>query len=158
MHDEQEKDITMDNQQVSSIGTKLIPIPEFELYFTDTTGTIFSFKRGGKEKILSPYLHYGKSKNPYMRVKIINKLWLLHRLIGSVNIGRQLNKDEVINHINGVTTDNRLTNLEVITQRENVNHAVSLVLYCSGDEWYEARKYKPNRETSTTIPRGSTLK
>lgn len=107
--------------------------------FTDINGNIFSFKKGNKERLLTPYKHFGRSKNPYMRVKIGNKLWLQHRFVSSVLIGRKLNENEVVNHKDGNTLNNSLENLEVVSQQENVKHAVENKLYCSGYAWYKAR-------------------
>lgn len=127
----------MDNQQ-ESLENK-ISIPNLEKYFTDFEGNVYSKCKGGCLKKLTPHLHYGRSNNPYKRIKVNKKLWLVHRLIGSVLINRQLNTNEVVNHKNGITTDNRLENLEVITQRENVQHAIDNNLYCKGIDWHKAR-------------------
>lgn len=74
-----------------------------------------------------------------MRVKIDKKLQLLHRVLASIHVGRPLLKSEVVNHIDGNTVNNHLDNLEVVSQRENVQHATANNLYCSGDDWYKAR-------------------
>lgn len=130
----------MDNQQVRQTKLDLLQIPEMDNYFVDTNGNIYSNKRSKAFKMLTPYTHYGKSKNPYMRIKVNNKLYLQHRLIAAVHIGRQLRKDEVVNHIDGNTINNKLCNLEVVSQHENVQHAVQNNLYCSGSAWHKARE------------------
>lgn len=129
----------MGNQQVRQAKLDLLQVPDMEHYFVDFDGNIYSTHKQKIPKKLSAYKHYGKSKNPYMRVKMGSKLYLVHRIVVSVMLGRQLTKDEYVNHINGDTTDNRQSNLEVVTHSENVHHAVANKLYCSGEEWYKAR-------------------
>ena len=129
----------MGNQQVRQTKLDLLQIPEMDDYFVDIDGNIYSTKRYEVPRLLSPHKHYGKSKNAYMRVRVAKKLYLQHRLIASVHIGRQLTKNEVVNHKDGDTMNNRLCNLEVLTQSENVQHAVQNNLYCSGSAWHAAR-------------------
>lgn len=129
----------MDNQQVRQAKLDLLQVPEMENYFVDFDGNIYSTRRQKNPKKLSAYKHYGRSKNPYVRVRMGSKLYLVHRIVASVMLGRQLTKDEYVNHINGDTTDNKQSNLEVVSHSENVRHAVANKLYCSGEEWYRAR-------------------
>lgn len=42
-----------------------------------------------------------------------------HRLIMEAYLGRRLDKDEVVHHINGIRSDNRLENLQVMTRGEH---------------------------------------
>lgn len=129
----------MDNQQVRLTTQDLLQVPEMSNYFVDLIGNIYSIARTAIPKKLNPYEHLGRSKNPYMRVKLGNKLYMVHRIIASIHLGRQLLKHEVVNHVDGITTNNSLSNLEVVSQRENVLHAVANNLYCSGSDWYKAR-------------------
>ena len=131
----------MGNQQVRLTKQDLLQVPEMDNYFVDLEGNIYSTARNPTPKMLKPYKHFGRSKNPYMRVKLKDKLHMLHRIVASVHIGRQLRNDEVVNHIDGNTTHNSLSNLEVISQHENVQHAVANNLYCSGSDWYKARGF-----------------
>ena len=132
----------MDNQQESF---SLIPIPEYEGYFIDLIGNVYSVRRGNKLKRLKPREHYGKSKNPYMRIHINNQYILVHRLVASVMKGKPLTSEEYVNHKDGITTNNAISNLEIVTHKENIQHALILGLYPKGEEWHKAR------ESSTTI-------
>lgn len=129
----------MGNQQESLNKKDLIPIPGLDGYFASIEGDIFSIKRGVEPRKLSQYMHYGRSKNHYMRLKIASKLMLSHRVIASILVGRQLYAYEVVNHLNGDTADNKISNLDVVSQHENVSHAVQAKLYCHGSAWYKAR-------------------
>lgn len=47
-----------------------------------------------------------------------------HRLVATMFIG-DIPKDMVVNHKNGIKTDNRVENLEIVTNHENVTHGVN---------------------------------
>lgn len=46
----------------------------------------------------------------------------VHRVIGETFLG--LTPDKMINHINGIKTDNRLENLEICNRSENTKHSI----------------------------------
>lgn len=125
----------MGNQQESIF----LEYPRDTKYFIDSDGNVFSRKRG-KAKALTPHFHQGKGYKKYLRMRIGGKLELVHRIVASAKIGRTLTCEEQVNHLNGDTLDNRIGNLEVVTFAENVEHAVKNGLYCSGDDWYSARR------------------
>lgn len=124
----------MDNQQ----ERQLTKIPGFDGYYFCNEGHIYSDRRG-KLKRLKEHKHGGKTKKTYYRVKLWDKCYLVHRLIGAYLKGGPLLPDEHINHIDGDTENNRESNLEIVSHKGNVQHAVLNGLYCSGEAWYIAR-------------------
>ena len=80
--------------------------------------TITRAKAGHVMK-LSPirgYLDVGLSRDGKQKV------FRVHRLVVAAFIKR-IPEDLVVNHKNGIKTDNRLSNLEIVTVQENVLHA-----------------------------------
>ena len=97
-------------------------IPEFEgIYEVSNLGEVKSIKFN-KEKILK----LDKNTHGYNQIKLYlngNRKWyLVHRLVCSAFLNSNLlsNADLVVNHINGIRDDNRLENLEIISQIENI--------------------------------------
>lgn len=93
------------------------------LYQVSTLGRVKSlnYNRSGKERIMKPVL-YG---NGYYIVKLCKngkqKRFSVHRLVAEAFLYK-IPKGLVVNHLNQEKTDNRLENLEIVTQKENVNH------------------------------------
>lgn len=70
-------------------------------------------------------------KNGYFTITIGNKRRYLHRVIMEEHLGRPLEKNEHVHHINGNKRDNRLENLELIDGRTHRSlHAKSRGFGC----------------------------
>lgn len=69
----------------------------------------------------SGYLTVGLHKNCKF------KRFLVHRIIVETFL-RRIEKSEEVNHINGKKTDNRIENLEIVTRKQNIWHAIKIGL------------------------------
>lgn len=62
-------------------------------------------------------------KSGYVMVKHEGKLTYEHRVIMAQYLGHELPQGSIVHHINGIVTDNRIENLELLTsQREHAKH------------------------------------
>lgn len=78
-------------------------------------------KKAYKEKIfVSGYWYIYMPSHP--RATKNGRYIAEHRLRLEEKIGRLLKSDEVAHHKNGIKTDNRKSNLEVMTQSEHIKH------------------------------------
>ena len=105
-------------------------IPFAKDYYLDENGNLYSCKRGWNKKKLSPSIDY--RAGGYYRLKIImdsgDKVSMfIHRLVALTYLPNPENKEEV-NHIDGNKLNNKLSNLEWVTKKENMLHAHKLKL------------------------------
>lgn len=104
------------------------PIEKTETYFASTEGRIYSFKQNKKVgKFLNPKR---KTANGYYQVYINKQTKSVHRIIAETFLGIEPTK--VVNHINEIKTDNRLINLEYLTDEENLNYGMARLRACKG--------------------------
>jgi len=97
----------------------MVEIKKIPGYFISKIGEVIS------KRNKTPIKHYNNHAGYKFVVVHINntiKRFSLHRLLAEAFIPNPENKP-MINHINGVKTDNRLENLEWVTAKENCQHA-----------------------------------
>ncbi len=99
-------------------------IPEWGGYYIDTDGKVYG-KRGEE---MQPYIR----PNGYLSISLRRKEgdelkkteYLVHRLVALTFLGKPPKNKKNVNHKNGIKDDNRLSNLEYISNQGNVQHAV----------------------------------
>ena len=113
------------------------PIPGYANYEASNLGNVRSVFPGRPIKVLS----IGKIAR-YISYSVIvdgeNKTRLGHRLIAMAWIPNPDNLPQV-NHKNGMKRDNRPENLEWVTGKENIAHAVKTGLYEEGDRHHNCK-------------------
>jgi hypothetical protein len=92
-------------------------------YFVSNLGNV----KNARGKLMGQYIN----KNGYFTLHLsksgVKKFFAVHRLVIITFVPNAHNKEDC-NHINGIKTDNRLSNLEWATKSENSLHAFKLGL------------------------------
>lgn len=110
------------NILLSRINEEVKQIPNHPDYFITQSGDLYSRKQIKK-------LNKWINSNGYYQVRLDNKSATLHSLLLLVFLGPPPQKNMQINHIDGDKLNNSLCNLEYVTQRENLYHAMQLGLH-----------------------------
>ena len=100
-------------------------------YFATQEGKIFSNKTG----IIKPMAIFTR-KNKYQTVQVIG-CSLVHRLVASAFLGDIT--DMTVNHIDGNPSNNHVSNLEIVTMKQNIIHARDTGLTPQGEKHSRAK-------------------
>ena len=100
-------------------------IKGFNDYSITKDGQVFSHKTNRfKKQFVFPTGYVGIS----LYINKISKNYYIHRLVAETYLTNIESKCQV-NHINGIKSDNRVENLEWVTQSENAIHAIKNGLF-----------------------------
>jgi hypothetical protein len=114
---------------------RLEKISGSEDYGADTNGDIWSFKKDVPKKLAKTI-----STRGYYKISICNngkvKISNVHKLVALAFLGSSNGLD--VNHRNGNKLDNRLENLEYVTEKENAIHSCKNRLSSVGEKHYKA--------------------
>lgn len=91
-------------------------------YKVSNLGRVMTVKTG--------YISYGGNVKGYKNIKTSSGKMYVHRLVGMAFLNRK-DVNDVINHKNGVKTDNRVENLEWVSQMDNIRHSKNMPNYQS---------------------------
>lgn len=110
-----------------------------------TTGRIFTLYAGHK-----------RYAQVCLRVGGRKKTYLVHRLIAFAFLGDPPSGKPYVNHLNGIKTDNRPSNLEWCDPKRNAEHAAGLGLAATGERngayTHPERRPRGDRHGSKTRP------
>lgn len=67
---------------------------------------------------------------------------LVHRYIMSKHLGRKLTSEEIVDHKNGIRTDNRIENLRLVPDRWSHASASGLTVHGEKLPWWKPRRFK----------------
>lgn len=120
---------TVEKDPPNPIPDSIKPIGGYAGYYCSADGVIFSAVRKGRHlDRIGPLREMATRKRPdgyiqaHFRGKSPREAPLVHQIILSVWGSAKPSPDLVVNHKNGNKADNRLANLEWVTQRENIHH------------------------------------
>lgn len=100
-----------------------------------------------QERILKPF----KNQDGYLMVDIDRKKLKVHQLVAKAFIPNPYDKEQV-NHKDGDKTNNRVSNLEWLTPKENVHHAIEIGLRTRGGQPKKVAQFTLDGELITEYP------
>lgn len=100
--------------------------PNSNDYLVSDDGRVVSLKRGSPQ-LLSP-IQFDKEKKDHLRIVLFiegeRRQWLLHRLVVASHVG-SIAPNQVVHHRNEDPSDNRLSNLVVMSKSAHQRHHAS---------------------------------
>ena len=119
--------------------SKLVSIEGYEDYFVSDDGKVYSSKH---KKIREIKQRINKKGRPYVNLSKNGKVksFETHRIVAK-HFLPNFSLDLEVNHINGVKTDNNVSNLEMVTRKQNIQHAFKngLKENPKGEEHWDAK-------------------
>ena len=111
---------------------KLIELDNLEIIVTDD-GSIFTTNKnkirsnGRKDNRNGKKLKPATDKDGYLKIALTNngkrKCYYVHRLVARMYL-KDYDEKLQVNHKNGIKTDNRVENLEMVTLQQNIEHSI----------------------------------
>ena len=126
-----------DRPQRGESVSRLIKIPNFEMYGINKLGEIYNLKT---HKRISTYIGIDNYEHCVLFRNGKRYRKRVHRLMGKTFLGNP----QVVNHIDGNKSNNKLSNLERSTHSQNIKHA------------YDNNMYKNNKSVSVIITNKAT--
>lgn len=122
--------------------------------WADIQGFDYPYKISNHGDVYSPKLKrplkHKLTRDGYYVVRLTKKgksfCTGIHRLLAQYFLESQPSEAHVVNHINGIKTDNRLINLEWCTNKQNIQHFFT---HCNGNST-RARGYGWNKKAKFT--------
>lgn len=102
----------------------MIKIKNFDNYAINENGQVTNLKTGR-------HLKPGTNQKGYKHLQLSGKTRSIHRMVYEAYVS-EIPKDLQINHIDGDKSNNYISNLEIVTRKENMAHAVRIGLIKSG--------------------------
>ena len=118
----------------------------FDTYSITENGDVWSHCH---KKFMKTEIDYNGYKTIRLTLPDSYKKYKIHRLVALTYIKNKFNK-RCVNHINGIKTDNRVSNLEWVTHSENALHAFRIGLHKPSDIQKQAARKARSRAVLNT--------